>query len=970
MVRPLALWITCATGFSGLVYEVTWQKYLATLLGSHSEATAAVIGLFLGGLAVGYARFGALTHRLLERAQRRPAPLLAVYGGIEAAIGLYAFAFPWLFELARAVSPHLPGSSGGLGFAGDVVLSALLIGPPAVLMGATIPFLTQALARDLEDSTRIHALVYASNTAGAFAGALAAGFWLVPALGLVGVLVAMGMVNLAAGATLAGLDARARREGLGKAAEPPRSEAQPSEGRAPAPPAPAPVRARGLAAYLAVALLVGFAMATLQTVLIRLGGLSFGASQFTFSMVVAVFVLCIALGAFAVSALPRIPSALLPGSLWALVALLALLYPALGDATYWGHVLRSLFGDDPVTFHAYHLAAFAALLVGIGPAVVLSGATLPLVFHRLRREVGELGALAGRLYSANTIGSFLGAVVGGYALFFWLDLHSVYRVAVAALALAGAAATVRVAPGRGRVPAAAALAAAIALLAVLPAWSPDRLSAGLFRTRAAQPDTYAGPDAFFGARRELELLFYDDDPTASVAVGDQLLPDGSRNRFVSTNGKSDGSVVADYVTMALAALLPVLFADDPSRAFVIGWGTGVTVGELAALDSVREVIVAEISPAVLRAAPFFDYGNLEASRAPKARAIRSDAYRALLRAPGRFGVIVSEPSNPWVTGVEMLFAREFLEAARDRLAPGGVFVQWFHVYETDAETIALVLRTYASVFDQVAVWYGMGSDLLLLGFEDLDPERDLDRVEERISRPDLRAGLARCGIHSLPALLAHELLPLGVLHAAGLDGPIHSLLHPRLSYTAARAFFAGRSGELPLTASLEAARVGARNSLAGRYAARSAGGLTTAERLAMVAEACRNRADECAVLLARWHAEVPDSPLRTQLEREVAEKRPEFADPLRRVEELSRLYDGAAADGSDPLASAQLATSLFLAYYHHAVPFPRASLAAAWDACEASAALRDRCRAQRAPWEAILGDLSQPSFAPDGAPGG
>ncbi len=987
MVRPLALWITAATGFSGLVYEVTWQKYLATLLGSHSEATAAVIGLFLGGLALGYALFGALTRRLTARAagpdapslaagslrgpasagtrtplgdaslraplaaasERRPARLLVVYGGVEAAIGVYAFAFPWLFELARAVSPHLPGSAGGLGFAGDVVLSALLIGPPAVLMGATIPFLTQALARDLADATRIHALVYASNTAGAFAGALAAGFWLVPALGLVGVLVAMGLVNLAAGAALASLNARARAEGLGALAAA-RSEAPPSE-----------VRPGGFRAYLAVALLVGFAMATLQTVFIRLGGLAFGASQFTFSMVVAVFVLCIALGAFAVSALPRIPEAALAGSLWALVALLALLYPALGDATYWAHVLRSLFADDPAHFYPYHLAAFAGLLAAIGPAVVLSGASLPLVFHGLRREVGELGALAGRLYSANTIGSFLGALVGGYALFFWLDLHSVYRLAVAAAAAAAAAASARLARGRSLALPAAALAAALALLALLPAWSPDRLAAGLFRTRRPQPDTTAGPDAFFAARSGNDILFYDDDPTASVAVREQRMPDGVRNRSIATNGKSDGAMVGDYATMALAGLLPALLADDPSRAFVIGWGTGVTAGELAALDSVREVVVAEISPAVLRAAPFFDYGNQDASRSREVRAIRSDAYRALLRAQGRFGVIVSEPSNPWVTGVEMLFSREFLAAARDRLAPGGVYAQWFHVYETDPATVALVLRTYASAFDRVAVWYATGNDLLLLGFEAADPELDLGRLEQRMSQPDFRAGLARCGIDSLPALLAHELLPLGVVHAAKLEGPIHTLLHPRLSYTAARAFFAGRFGALPSTAaSLEAARVGAESSLARRHAGRSAGGPSAAERAEMVEEACKYRGDECIALLARWRQDVPDSPLRTDLERRLS-ARPQLAAHLQRLDEVARLYGSPLPDGNDAFASAQLAAALFLAYYHHAAPFPRAALAALWDRCESDPAKRERCRAARLEIERQLGSLAAPN---------
>ena len=212
--------------------------------------------------------------------------------------------FPILFAAVQALSFRIPHGSAGLGFALDVALSALLVLPPAILMGGTIPILTQALARNLADATRFHALVYAFNTAGAFAGALAAGYWLVPSLGLVGVLVAMGGVNL-------GPAAASSRSGGGRAA----AAALPAAG--------APRRARaGYAAFAAVALLTGFAMMTLQSVLIRLGGLSFGSSQFTFSMVVAVFVLCIALGSFAVSALRRIPAWLLAACLWLLLGLL------------------------------------------------------------------------------------------------------------------------------------------------------------------------------------------------------------------------------------------------------------------------------------------------------------------------------------------------------------------------------------------------------------------------------------------------------------------------------------------------------------------------------------------------------------------------------------------------------------------------------------------------------------------------
>ncbi len=171
-MRIVAILLTALTGFSGLVYEVAWQKYLQTLLGSHSEATAAVLGIFLGGLSLGYMLFGGVTRRVL-RAGGSGADLLLIYGAVEAAIGVHAFLFPRLFSLVTDASIRIPDLAAGAAFSFDVVLTALLIGPATVLMGGTIPVLTQALAISLRDATRIHALIYATNTAGAFAGALA-----------------------------------------------------------------------------------------------------------------------------------------------------------------------------------------------------------------------------------------------------------------------------------------------------------------------------------------------------------------------------------------------------------------------------------------------------------------------------------------------------------------------------------------------------------------------------------------------------------------------------------------------------------------------------------------------------------------------------------------------------------------------------------------------------------------------------
>ncbi len=940
MLRATALLLTVFTGFTGLVYEVTWQKYLATLLGSHSEATAAVLAIFLGGLSVGYSLFGRVTRRLVASAAAagRPPRLLFVYGVVEAGIGVWALLFPVLFRGVQAISFRVPIESAGAAFGFDVLLSMLLIGPPTVLMGGTIPILTQALARSLDDATRFHAFVYAFNTAGAFAGALAAGFFLIPALGLVRILIAMGAINLAAGALFVGLGWRPRAtfdDGDSQGAE----------------------RIGGFALYAGVALLVGFAMMSIQTVLIRIAGLSLGASHFTFSTVVAVFVLCIALGSFAVSALPRIGPGLVVGNHWLLALLAGLLYLRLDEGPYWAHALRSLFRDELAAFYPYYLSFFVLLLAVTGLPVLLSGASLPLLFHQLRREAGELGAVAGRLYSWNTVGSLLGALLGGYALLFWLDLHQLYRIAIAALALAAVLLTARLLPLPERLrvlglrPAlAVALAVPLLLgLAWLPPWMPEMLSSGVFRQRTPVAITWQGPDAF----RErvasvLDFPFHDDDPTSTVVVR-EAHEGGRMSRSIITNGKSDGSTLGDYTTMALAAIVPALLAERTERSFVIGYGTGVTAGELAALPEMQEVLVAEISPAVIEAAPLFDFASLGASEHPKVEIVRSDAYRALLRSDGEFDVIVSEPSNPWVTGVEMLFSREFLEVARERLAPGGVYAQWFHQYETSDETIAMVLRTYASVFGRVAVWYAQGPDLLLLGFEDDGDEIDLERLETRVREPAYREALQRSKIRGLPELLAHELMPRGVVNAAGLEGPIHTLLHPRLNHEAGRAFFRGSLGTLPFTGGAEAAAIGREQSLVRRFAERHAADLPEDFRGRVADEACRQRVWQCAALLASWFHDDPDDEMLARQLAQLRRRSPILGRPLARqtAEQLSFLFDAERLPEDNDYGPelAEKATRAYQQFYHHGAPFDPQALLAYWQRCRGTAAEAERCRA-------------------------
>jgi spermidine synthase len=911
--------LTLVTGFAGLVYEVVWQRYVAILLGSDSESIAAVLGLFLGGLALGYGVFGAWTRRIVRRGEERGAapPLLSLYGGVELLIGLYALIFPWAFSAIQWISLGFPASGAGASFAVDVLLTALLIGPPSFLMGATIPMLTQALPRHLEESTQVHAWVYGLNTAGAFAGALAAGFYFIPQLGLVGTVRAMGGVNLAAGLILAGLGASGARSAL------------PAQ-------APEPVGARSVRGYglfAAAALLSGFAMMSLQTVLNRLGALALGASHFTFSIVVATFVFSIALGSLAVSQFRRIPPIAAAVSQWLLAALLIAMYAFATHLNYGAHVLRTLFQSTDAAFFAFHFAVFLCVLVIFVLPIGLSGALLPLLFHILRREAKEWGAVAGRLYSWNTFGSLLGALLGGYVLLFWVDLHTVFRVASLAVALSAALLSFRLAGPKARVLAMAALASVLVVMVSLPPWPARVLAMGAFKVRTETPETLLGSAAFSEALMSgLDVLFHVDGPNASATVLEEL---GTRALYV--NGKSDGNSRFDYPTMSLGALIPALLAERAERAFVVGYGLGITVGELAALDSTRSVVVAEISKSVIDAAPLFDAANLNARQNSKVEIVRGDAYRALLRGEGLYDLIISEPSHPWVLGVEMVFSREFLEQARTRLHPHGIYAQWIHRDEMDAETLDLVFRTYASVFEDISVWYALNHDLVLIGFNRGGGVRSLDRIIERASRSDVREAFARLGMTSLSGFLAHEVVPVGVIAREHLPGAVHTLEHPRLSHAAAKAFFRDPPmPPIPRALSAEALRAGARNSLASRYAAKLDAESLETHRQEMVAETCKHLFAECIVLLAEWIAKNPASAaLQSTAAQLQATPRMSRALSSGAPDLLSALYDGSgrALPERLSLAAARSWETTFFSNYHYAAPFAPEILPEIWRRC-------------------------------------
>ena len=327
--------------------------------------------------------------------------------------------------------------------------------------------------------------------------------------------------------------------------------------------------------------------------------------------------------------------------------------------------------------------------------------------------------------------------------------------------------------------------------------------------------------------------------------------------------------------------------------------------------------------------------------------IQSDAYRALSRSEEKFDLIISEPSNPWVVGVEMLYSKEFLALARNRLSEGGVFAQWFHTYETDDASLELILRTFDSVFEHTSVWQAGVKDLIIMGFQNIGPAIDYHRLIERTRRPDYKSALERAGIGGPGELLAKESLPVGTLHAAGFQGPIHTLYHPLLNYSAGRAFFRRDSAQLPFTGHGDAARVGAKNSLLTRYIDLKGGQLDDEERAAVITQSCRQSHPFCVTLTADWLREGPVSSQFDQAYGQaidwLARNRPE-SDAASLIEELAGLFDvDSAVTASTTPASAWKLTELFADFYYHVSPFDPTAIRTAWSNCGERNKTRERC---------------------------
>jgi predicted membrane-bound spermidine synthase len=780
------------SGAAGLFYESVWSRYLSLFVGHGAYAQVIVLVIFLGGMALG-------ATVVSRRSERLEDPLRG-YALVELAIGLIGLAFHdviylpvtgWAYD---SLFPSL--GSGSLVTAAKWLLASAMILPQSILLGTTFPLMSAGvLRRSPERPGTVLSLLYFTNSLGAAAGVLIAGFYLVRVSGLPGTLAAAAILNLLVG--LAALIA---------AKYGPSAAARIAPGAAPEESDPADAAGLSLPTLSRLLLLAaaGTALASFiyEVAWIRLLSLVLGSATHSFELMLSAFILGLALGALWIrrrAETIRQPLRMLVGIQLAMGVLAIGSLALYAQSFWWTADLMGATARTPEGYTFYTMARYALCLVIMLPATFCAGMTLPLITRTLLR--GGAGERAiGAVYGANTLGSIVGAALASLVLIPAMGLAAtlvaggildmvVGLLIVVVLIRAGA-------PVR-RTLVFGALATVVVPVVALTSVRLDEalLSSGVFRTGQVT------------ARVE-DMVFYQDGRTASVAVSRT----GRNGRLtIGTNGKPDGSLdpvwnreciageptrplTGDDPTQSLVGLVALAYRPDARNGVVIGQGTGMSSHMLLGSPTLETLVTVEIEPVMVEASRQFLPANRRVFEDPRARFVFDDAKAYFAAANQQFDLILAEPSNPWVSGVSGLFTSEFYGRLRRYLGERGILGQWIQTYELTDDLVLSVLGAIHQNFSDYVIYAVNGADLMIVA----TPTGRLPAPDWGVlSLPEVRRDL--CHFHPITrqdveAMLLTSRTALGPL----LDGVAqpNSDFYPVLDLGAERARFLRSSARI------------------------------------------------------------------------------------------------------------------------------------------------------------------------------
>ncbi len=660
------------SGFAALAYQASWIRSFAVVFGTAHLAVALVLAAYMGGLAAG----AAWMNRWIDRI-RNP---LRLYAKLEIAIAAYALVFPlfagvasFLLPLLAGVSEEMPATPGRGQHLYVLVSSFLVLAPPTVLMGATLPILVAGVVNSDENlGTRV-ANLYSVNTAGAVVGTVLAGFVLLPTLGLNQTLLVGAAANLLA-ATIAW-----RLASSGPQLEIVKQTTLPEDSGA---------------RLLKILMLCSGALAFYYEILwTRLLSHVLGGSAYAYATMLAAFLSGIAIGGFVGGWFARNRASASRN----FVIVQVMIGVCSGLVYAW--LERHSFGESGLRENA--AIAFAVIL----PGAVLLGTTYPLAVRSVAAGPASAGSASAGIYAWNTSGAILGAFVAGFYIIPQLGFALSIKLAVVANIVIGLAMAARISRTLALLP----LASLILAVLVYAPQRPDRL---VGMTSIVADDE--GTELFYGVGRSATIFL--------KQIGGYF--------YLRSDGRPEASIAASGVppereNQAWLGMLPAAARPDAESALVVGLGGGVVIAGLP--DSIKHIDVVEIEPRVIEANRTIAALRREDPLAEsRVRLITNDARSAMLLTSRRYDLVISQPSHPWTSGSSHLYTTEFVRLAKARLAEGGVFLQWINGQFVTEDLLRSATATLLASFDYVQLYQVEPTVLMLLASDDpIAPEDGL-----------------------------------------------------------------------------------------------------------------------------------------------------------------------------------------------------------------------------------------------------
>ena len=699
------------SGAAGLIYESIWSRYLGLFVGHSAYAQTIVLVIFLGGMSAG----AAWTARKSEQLK---SPLLW-YARAETACGIIGFAFHGIFGTVTAfcydtLFPALPG--GVWLVVVKWTIAALLILPQSVLLGTTFPLMSAGYLRAASPdgragSGRVLANLYFANSLGAAIGVLVAGFVLIEAFGYAGTLATAAILNIAVAVMVVSAV-----QGLADEPAPVSASAEPV-----APPVnvPAPV-----ALLLNIAFGTAVASFIYEIAWVRMLSLVLGSATHSFELMLSAFILGLSLGAFWVRTRAdrfKDPMRALAITQWVMGALaIATLSLYVSSFEWMASLLHALAQTDE-GYRLFSLARYGICLAVMLPATFCAGITLPLI-TRILLGAGSGERAIGAVYSVNTFGSIVGAALAALVLMPLIGLKALLVTGGAIDMALGVWLMSRIGMHSRNARRLARTLAGATVMVVLSTtvnapFTREVLTSGVYR--------YARVDA---ASRH--VIFYKDGRTATVSV--RQTP-GKREYALSTNGKPDASlseiwfdtaangtrpVDGDESTQILLPMITLAHVPRAREGAVIGQGSGMSSHFLLGSPYLQRLTTIDIEREMVRGSHEFYPVNRRVFDDPRSHFVYDDARSFFSASHRTFDFILSEPSNPWVSGVSGLFTDEFYHRVRTYLAPHGVFGQWLHLYEIDDELLLTVVRALHRNFPSYRMYLTMDVDILIVASND------------------------------------------------------------------------------------------------------------------------------------------------------------------------------------------------------------------------------------------------------------